>query len=241
MPKARDQNRVDMKLEVVVIPVSDIDRAKRFYESLGWRLDADFIRADGSRALQLTPPGPPTSVHLDKGSALPRFLIVNDIEAARADLIARGVEVSRCFIAVRKAVSRVRIRSCRAAVRLPRSAIPTATPGCCSRSRSACPGVSVATARRSRRRESRRRARRVAAAMASMRSSPAGTMPTGRTGTPTSLSIREQAGRPLPSANGPAGTSVVTKLALIATVEVAPEARDQVLSLLAARAPFAQG
>jgi catechol 2,3-dioxygenase-like lactoylglutathione lyase family enzyme len=88
---------IDMKLEVVVIPVSDVDRAKRFYENLGWRLDADFVRADGSRALQLTPPGSPTSIHLDKGSALPRFLIVNDIEAARADLIARGVDVSEVF------------------------------------------------------------------------------------------------------------------------------------------------
>ena len=88
---------IDMKLEVVVIPVSDVDRAKRFYEDLGWRLDADFVRADGSRALQLTPPGSPTSIHLDKGSALPRFLIVNDIEAARAELIARGVDVSEVF------------------------------------------------------------------------------------------------------------------------------------------------
>ncbi|MBR0873446.1 VOC family protein [Bradyrhizobium tropiciagri] len=88
---------VDMKLEVVVIPVSDVDRAKRFYENLGWRLDADFVRPDGSRALQLTPPGSPASIHLDKGAALPRFLIVNDIEAARADLLARGVEVSEVF------------------------------------------------------------------------------------------------------------------------------------------------
>ncbi|MGL3213493.1 VOC family protein [Bradyrhizobium sp. BR 1433] len=88
---------VDMKLEVVVISVSDVDRAKRFYENLGWRLDADFVRADGSRALQLTPPGSPTSIHLDKGSALPRFLIVNDIEAARAELIARGIDVSEVF------------------------------------------------------------------------------------------------------------------------------------------------
>ncbi|MGY4476846.1 VOC family protein [Bradyrhizobium sp. USDA 3364] len=88
---------VDMKLEVVVLPVSDVDRSKRFYENLGWRLDADFNRADGSRALQLTPPGSPTSIHLDKGSALPRFLIVNDIEAARAELIARGADVGEVF------------------------------------------------------------------------------------------------------------------------------------------------
>lgn len=88
---------VDLKLEVTVIPVSDVDRAKRFYESLGWRLDADFLRADGSRAVQFTPPGSPTSIHLGRGEALPRFLIVNDIEAARADLIARGADVSEVF------------------------------------------------------------------------------------------------------------------------------------------------
>jgi catechol 2,3-dioxygenase-like lactoylglutathione lyase family enzyme len=88
---------VDMKLEVAVIHVSDVDRAKRFYEDLGWRLDADFVRSDGSRAVQLTPPGSPTSIHLDTGPSLPRFLIVNDIEAARADLIARGVDVSEVF------------------------------------------------------------------------------------------------------------------------------------------------
>ncbi|MCC8978259.1 VOC family protein [Bradyrhizobium acaciae] len=88
---------VDLKLEVVVIPVSDVDRAKRFYQDLGWRLDADFVRPDGSRAVQLTPPGSPTSIHLGSGSALPRFLIVNDIEAARAELIARGADVSEVF------------------------------------------------------------------------------------------------------------------------------------------------
>ncbi|WP_050404126.1 VOC family protein [Bradyrhizobium embrapense] len=89
--------KVDLKLEVVVIPVSDVDRAKRFYQDLGWRLDADFVRPDGSRALQLTPPGSPTSIHLGSGPALPRFLIVNDIEAARTELIARGADVSEVF------------------------------------------------------------------------------------------------------------------------------------------------
>lgn len=88
---------IDLKLEVAVIPVSDVDRAKRFYEDLGWRLDADFVRADGSRAVQLTPPGSPTSIHLGTGPALPHFLIVNDIDAARAELIARGAEVSEVF------------------------------------------------------------------------------------------------------------------------------------------------
>jgi catechol 2,3-dioxygenase-like lactoylglutathione lyase family enzyme len=93
-PKA---GTVDMKLEVDVIPVSDVDRAKRFYENLGWRLDADFVRPDGSRAVQFTPPGSPVSIHLGTGPALPRFLIVNDINTARAELIARGVDVSEVF------------------------------------------------------------------------------------------------------------------------------------------------
>src|SRR5690348_9400323 len=82
----------DMKLEVAVIPVSDVDRAKRFYESLGWRLDADFVRTDGTRAVQLTPPGSRASIQLGTGRALPLYLIVSDIEAARAELVNRGVE-----------------------------------------------------------------------------------------------------------------------------------------------------
>jgi catechol 2,3-dioxygenase-like lactoylglutathione lyase family enzyme len=84
-----------MKLEVAVIPVSDIERAKSFYDGLGWRLDADFVRSDGSRAVQLTPPGSPASIHLGKKPGL--FLIVSDIEAARAELAGRGVEVSEVF------------------------------------------------------------------------------------------------------------------------------------------------
>src|SRR5215831_1125955 len=91
-PKARS---VAMKLEVAVIPVSDIDRAKLFYENLGWRLDADFARADGSRAVQLTPPGSPSSIQLATTPLL--FLVVDDIEAARAELIARCVNVSEVF------------------------------------------------------------------------------------------------------------------------------------------------
>jgi len=87
----------DMKLEVAVIPVSDVDRAKRFYESLGWRLDADFVRTDGSRAVQFTPPGSAASIQLGTGRALPLYLIVPDIEAARAQLVDRGVEVSEVF------------------------------------------------------------------------------------------------------------------------------------------------
>jgi catechol 2,3-dioxygenase-like lactoylglutathione lyase family enzyme len=95
---------VDMKLEVVVIPVSDIDRAKRFYTGLGWRLDADLISGDGSRVVQLTPHGSPCSIHLRQrnhdspgGVSAGTWLIVSDIEAARAELIGRGVEVSGVF------------------------------------------------------------------------------------------------------------------------------------------------
>ena len=91
---------VDLKLEVVTIPVSDIDRAKRFYEGIGWRLDADFS-GDGWRAVQLTPPGSPCSIHLGTtaapGSAQGLFLVVDDIDAARADLIRKGVDVSEPF------------------------------------------------------------------------------------------------------------------------------------------------
>jgi catechol 2,3-dioxygenase-like lactoylglutathione lyase family enzyme len=95
---------VDMKLEVVVIPVSDVDRAKRFYSNLGWRLDADFVGGDAFRVLQFTPPGSPSSIHFGKGitpalpgSSLGLYLVVSDIEAARAELVARGVDVSDVF------------------------------------------------------------------------------------------------------------------------------------------------
>ena len=91
-----------MKLEVVVIPVSDVDRAKRFYGSLGWRVDADFVMGDAFRVVQFTPPGSPCSIHFGTGvtSAVPGsaaglYLIVSDIEAARAELAARGVDVSK--------------------------------------------------------------------------------------------------------------------------------------------------
>jgi catechol 2,3-dioxygenase-like lactoylglutathione lyase family enzyme len=93
-----------MKLEVVVIPVSDVDRAKAFYASLGWRLDADFASGNDWRVIQFTPPGSPTSVIFGKnvtaaapGSAKGLYLAVSDIEAARKDLLARGVKVSEAF------------------------------------------------------------------------------------------------------------------------------------------------
>jgi catechol 2,3-dioxygenase-like lactoylglutathione lyase family enzyme len=95
--KSSSPRPVDMKLEVVVIPVSDVDRTKRFYADLGWRLDADFVRADGSRAVQFTPPGSPGSIQLGTGPASLLYLVVSDIEAARAELIDRGVDVSEVF------------------------------------------------------------------------------------------------------------------------------------------------
>src|SRR5262245_3752485 len=95
---------VDMKLEVVVIPVSDVDRATRFYASLGWRLDADFVVGEAFRVVQFTPPGSPCSIHFGTGvtsaapgSAQNLYLIVSDVEAARADLVARGVDVGAVF------------------------------------------------------------------------------------------------------------------------------------------------
>jgi catechol 2,3-dioxygenase-like lactoylglutathione lyase family enzyme len=96
--------RVDLKLEVVVIPVSDVDRAKDFYGRLGWRLDADFTHGDDWRVIQFTPPGSGCSVIFGKnvtaaapGSAQGLYLIVSDIEAARDELLRRGVEVSEVF------------------------------------------------------------------------------------------------------------------------------------------------
>ena len=101
-PNARG---VDMKLEVVVIPVSDVDRAKRFYGGLGWRLDADYASDDGYfRVIQFTPPGSGCSVIFGKnvtaatpGSAQGLYLIVSDVEATRKDLLSRGVEISGVF------------------------------------------------------------------------------------------------------------------------------------------------
>jgi catechol 2,3-dioxygenase-like lactoylglutathione lyase family enzyme len=96
--------RIEMKLEVVTLPVADVDRAKRFYESLGWRLDADIPIGDEIRVVQLTPPGSNASIAFGEGwtTAAPgsaqRFeLVVSDIDAARDELIGRGVEISELF------------------------------------------------------------------------------------------------------------------------------------------------
>src|SRR5262245_60291793 len=95
--------KLTMKLEVVAIPVSDVDRAKEFYGRLGWRLDADFT-AGGGRVIQFTPPGSACSVHFGQnitaapvGTAQGLFLIVSDIQQAREDLRRRGAPVSEVF------------------------------------------------------------------------------------------------------------------------------------------------
>jgi catechol 2,3-dioxygenase-like lactoylglutathione lyase family enzyme len=106
VPAAQNRNpgTADLKLEVVVIPVSDVDRAKRFYGSLGWRADADFAFDNGFRVVQFTPPGSACSVQFGAkmtsaapGSAQGNYLIVSDAEAARDELAGRGVKVSDVF------------------------------------------------------------------------------------------------------------------------------------------------
>ena len=148
--------RVDLKLEIVVIPVSDVDRAKEFYGRLGWRLDADYDNGSDFRVIQFTPPGSGCSVIFGKnvtaappGSAQGLYLIVSDIGAAREQLVAHGVDVSEVFHdaggVTPAATSPTCLGGCESAVRTPRvaatarlshSAIPTATAGCCRRSRS---------------------------------------------------------------------------------------------------------
>ena len=102
--KPSDVRTLDMKLEVIVIPVADVDRAKQFYGGLGWRLDADFAFNDGFRVIQFTPPGSQASVIFGTnvtaaapGSAKGLYLVVSDIEAARNELLSRGVKVSELF------------------------------------------------------------------------------------------------------------------------------------------------
>ena len=102
--EAPRERTVAMKLEVIAIPVADVERAKRFYGGLGWRLDADFVVGNDFRVVQFTPPGSPCSIQFGKGitPAVPGsvsglFLVVSDIEAAYAELVDRGVEVSEVF------------------------------------------------------------------------------------------------------------------------------------------------
>ena len=102
--QALQTTSIDMKLEVVVVPVTDVDRAKRFYESLGWRVDADFAAGDSWRVVQFTPTGSPCSIFVGKGvtnvapgMAQGMMLVVDDVAAARTELIGRGVAVGEPF------------------------------------------------------------------------------------------------------------------------------------------------
>lgn len=96
--------KVETRLEILVLPVADVDRAKRFYQHLGWRLDADFVKGEHWRVVQLTPPGSACSILFGKGittaepgSVQGTFLVVDDVAAARAELLEAGVDVSEVF------------------------------------------------------------------------------------------------------------------------------------------------
>ena len=147
--------RVNLKFEAVVIPVSDVDRAKEFYEKLGWRLDADHATANDGRVVQLTPHNSDASIIFGKGiaSAKPGLadglvLAVGDLDAARDDLIACGVNVSEvfhCAGGVFQAGENERVAGATRKVvpttRLPRLRIRTGTAGCSRRSRRGLPAA----------------------------------------------------------------------------------------------------
>ena len=132
---------VDMKLEVVTLPVSDVDRAKDFYQSLGWRLDADFAVGDDIRAVQLTPPHSGCSISFGKGlttaapgSAQRTELVVSDIEAAREDSSAAASRSARCSTATGASFFQARTRNIAPISPTPLSAIRMATAGSSKRS-----------------------------------------------------------------------------------------------------------
>lgn len=160
-----DVGTVDLKLEAVVIPVTNVDRALDFYAALGWRLDADFPFDNGVRVVQFTPPGSRNSVQFGTrittatpGSAQGLYLIVSDIRAAREELAARGAEVSEVFHpgapgAQFEAQAGERSAAPQpgtpATARSPRSTTRMATRGCCRRSPRACRAGSTAGSTRS--------------------------------------------------------------------------------------------
>ena len=163
---------VDMKLEVIVIPVSDVDRAKEFYRKLGWRLDADYDSGKDFRVLQFTPPGSGCSIIFGNnvtaaapGSAQGLYLIVSDIERPALSCWVAASRSARCSMTpaaytvaqmsptcVGGNGSAVGTPSIAATARSPRSMIPTATVGCSRRSRRGCPGASTQRQRPSHRR-----------------------------------------------------------------------------------------
>ena len=185
--------QVDMKLEVITLPVSDIDLAKSFYGGLGWRLDADFKDGD-ERAVQLTPPGSQCSIHLTDarqapGSAQGMFLVVSDIQAARDEAAearrrsGRGIPFRPGVPAPSAEWSAGSRLTTRATARMRRSRTRNGTAGCCRKSRRGSQGVWRAT-RRIRRSETwRRRCGGRRLRTASTRSAPASATRTGRPGT----------------------------------------------------------
>ena len=141
-----DVGTIDMKLEVVTLPVSDVDRAKGFYEGLGWRTDADIVVGDNFRAVQLTPPHSQCSIAFGKGlttaepgSVRRLLLAVDDIDTAREDLVHRGAEVSEVFHLEGGRVPGPDPEG-RSYQRMPRSVIPMATNGSFRRSKCGFPG-----------------------------------------------------------------------------------------------------
>ena len=199
-PRART---VDMKLEVVVIPVSDVDRAKRFYGDLGWRLDADFVVGDEFRGRAVHASGLAVLDPLRQGNHAGRAGLGTRTLSRRVRHRggARRARRSRCrrersvppCRSGKAACSAARIRSGAVTPRSPRSAIRTATAGCCRRSPRDCPDAWTRTTRHSPRRPSSRARSDVRRPRtASTRSGPASEMQTGRTGTPSTWS-REQA------------------------------------------------
>ena len=161
---------VDMKLEVVVIPVSDVNRARDFYVDLGWRIDAD-VKRDNFRLVQLTPPGSECSVQFGTditpaapGSAQWVYLVVSDIKGAVDALAGHGIEVSDVFREGPLEIGSIMVRgswnlrlTAPAMARLPRSAIPMVIPGCSRRLPSGYPAVSMRPQHPSRQRPSSRR------------------------------------------------------------------------------------
>ena len=143
----------DLKLEIIVIPVSDVDRTKEFYSQLGWRLDADFDSGNDFRVIQFTPPGSACSIIFGEnvtaaapGSAQGLYLIVSDVQAARAELAGKGVAISEVFHDSRGSTPAPMSPTCsgasasvgpqpnpRATTHSRRFRIPTATAGCCRR------------------------------------------------------------------------------------------------------------
>ena len=136
-----------MKLEVIVIPVSDVDRAEKFYRRLGWRQD---VTPPGSGVFQFTPHGSACSIQFGKnltsaspGSAQRTYLIVSDIQAVRDSLVGVGIDVDEIFHLTQKAKSLVWIPNVALTAHARCLAIPIATVGCCRRSRRDCPGASI--------------------------------------------------------------------------------------------------